>query len=123
MNISGIRPQSGFYNEENIESTSIGLSPVAGSSALVAQPEDIGVTLSISAKVNNSQTFGSYDYANQYKPDNSFDITSISFSLQNGEINKAVDNMKRDELLHQYQTFVVGDNTIEQLRPMENFSL
>jgi len=129
MNISGIRPSVGFYNENSImfrpEFSSLALDEaqeesLADSSISSLSEEDIKA-------VREKQTFGSYDFASQYKPDVTYDLKGVDSDIKSLDVEKAVSDMQKDSAIHRYQYFVqnkpsstVTDSTVSGT---ENFSL
>ena len=126
MNISGIRPYSGFYNTNQVNSVKDG-QITEKSSAL--EPQEVSSKTSEqdlqAAKVK--QTFGAYDYTDQYRPDVTFDMKGADSDLRTLDVEKAISDMQKDEVLHQYQFFVGESNgtpaATPSVRGAENFSL
>ncbi len=133
MNISGIRPYSGFYNVNAV-------SPVRpeaiDTEAPAVERKADGAALSISREAMDAattsarekQTFGSYDYAKQYRPDGNDAARSFSTNadINNLDVQKAVSDMQKDEAIQQYQVFVNptgGADAAAGVRGIENFSL
>ncbi len=127
MNISGIRPYSGFYNVNSISQANQNLKPVEEAPAISQEKE--GVSLSVSRQsaeaAKSRQTFGSYDYANQYRPTENFEIRSDKSDLRSLDVEKAISDMRKDEAIQQYQVFVGDDMkaAAPSIRGGEDFSL
>ena len=131
MNISGIRPAVGFYDYNSIKqvesvpvaSQSIyidGTTKVSGNVAEAGTQQD--------ASARSRQTFGAYDYASQYEPKVTYDLKGADSDIRSLDVAKAVSDMKKDELIHQYQYFVGQDLAVEasqtpSMRGAEDFSL
>ena len=81
-----------------------------------------------SASVREKQTFGSYDYASQYRPevDGSARVMSAKADLNSLDVQKAVSDMQKDEAIQQYQVFVnptSGADAAASIRGAEDFTL
>ena len=128
MNVSGIRPYSGFYNVNRISSVR--------SEAVVEEPKEAASVEE--AKVERSeesiaaarskQTFGAYDYAEQYRPTESFEKNSTNSDLRSLDVEKAISDMRKDQAIQQYQFFVGEKNGAEAaetkaVRGAEDFAL
>lgn len=59
---------------------------------------------SVSAK--KSQNFGTYDFAKQYKPNEQFELKGSDSDIKSLDVEKAVNNMQKDSIIHRYQYFV-----------------
>ena len=130
MNISGIRPSVGFYNQNSIRfNAEVGIH--ANEEIKEQAPaEEESVKVSISdeeiAKARGSQTFGSYDFASQYKPDEVHELKGADSDIKNLDVEKAVSDMKKDTAIHRYQYFVQNKGVTgeaDQTRATEDFSL
>ena len=122
MNISGIRPAVGFYDYNSIKQ--VESVPVASQSIY------IDGTTKVSGNVAEAgrQTFGAYDYASQYEPKATYDLKGADSDIRSLDVAKAVSDMQKDELIHQYQYFVGQDLAVEasqtpSMRGAEDFSL
>ena len=134
MNISGIRPSQGFYDYNSIKLNEIRSQQIAASMSHEdeeAQTAEVAETVEAPAK---EQTFNSYSYAMQYRPDESFNLKGADSDVRNLDIQKAVSDLDKDQMLRQYQTFVSAAqpsdvNVVERdpaeriLRSGENFVL
>lgn len=106
MNISGIRPSIGFYDYNGIKKTD--LQAVAAPETTTEaknSPQAAGVAQR-SPEVEAKQTFGAYDYASQYKPDATYSLKGEMSDIRSLDVEKAISDMQKDEVLHQYQFFV-----------------
>lgn len=128
MNISGIRPTNEFYNVNSVESIrrAAQVAPVEAPVEKVA-PVEAPKTEGRSAETEAKQTFGAYDYANQFKPGETYSMKGTDSDLRSLDVEKAVSDMQKDSVLHQYQYFV-KDNAqataaAASVRGAENFSL
>ena len=127
MNISGIYPYSGFYNFNQVQQTQQVATQQA--QAVVAEPEEQKVEAVSTAVVNPEarahQTFGAFDYANQYRPDENLMGRTVGV-VRSLDVEQAISDMQKDEALHQYQFFVREGAAAEGtniIRGAENFVL
>ena len=129
MNISGIRPSVGFYN------FSTGDAAAVRKTTEMPAPEQEANTASVSAEENSAdinaarekQTFSSADYAEQYRAGEIFEMKGRDSDLHTLDVEKAISDMKKDQMLSQYQYFV-GESVsmaaqTSQIRGAENFDL
>lgn len=139
MNISGIRPSVGFYDYNGIKNSVVSevsspeLSVPAQQIHLSSdvpqsdsqQAEDASA---IEKEVRARQTFGAYDYVSQYNPSATYDLKGADSDIHSLDVEKAVSDMRKDEVIHQYQYFVgqeLGTQaaTVPNMRGAEDFSL
>ncbi len=138
MNVSGIRPYSGFYQYNSIKLDELrnqqiaDTQPTGSLEAADAQSEEERrrqkeqEIVAAAAK----QTFDSYDFAQRYKPDELFDLKGADSDINSLDIEKAVNDLSKDQILRQYQYFVGPDTGATDaqtqqaaLRSGENFTL
>ncbi len=128
MNISGIRPSVGFYDKNSILNrpeiaASIGLDKIdkEATSAINEKAYDVNIS------EEGSKKFDAYDYANQYKPDETFEMKGVDSDIKSLDVEKAVSDMEKDSAIQQYQYFVSGKNPADAVaiasQKMENFDL
>ena len=123
MNISGIRPSAGFYDYNIIKSEE--LSAEQTQKTLTAQQSDAEQEAVMNVEASAKPDTGAMDYANRYQPDASYDLKGADSELMSLDVEKAISDMKRDQVLQQYQ-FFIGESQAEQLlesRNQENFLL
>lgn len=136
MNVSGIRPYEGFYQYNSIK-----LNELRNQQIVAAQqesrvqepdPEQVKRQEQEVAAFAAGQTFDSYDFAQQYRPDETFDLKGVDSDIASLDISKAVSDLDKDQLLQQYQYFVGTEASVSVrarepqdvvLRSGENFSL
>ena len=131
MNISGIRPSIGFYDQNSIKfRPEFSTAPVTEEQeSQLVEDEAVSVELSEEgiAEARKNQTFGSYDFASQYKPGATYDMKGADSDINSLDVEKAVSDMQKDSALHRYQYFVSSKPNAEsqatQPRPSEDFSL
>ena len=107
MNISGIRPisKSEIYN-------SISKSKSEGTDLSVTKEKQITGDIRKDADdsvMRKQQMFDAVDYAKQYDPGVSFNMKGIDSDLMKLDVEKAISDMQKDQVLVQYQ-FFVGEN-------------
>ena len=136
MNVSGIRPYEGFYQYNSIKLNELRNQQIAAAQqetrAQEIDPEQAKRQEQEIAAFAAGQTFDSYDFAQQYKPDETFDLKGADSDIASLDISKAVSDLDKDQLLQQYQYFVgtevsvsvkAKDSQDVVLRSGENFSL
>ncbi|MCR5545070.1 MAG: hypothetical protein K6F30_01140 [Lachnospiraceae bacterium] len=126
MNISGIRPYSGFYNVNNVSSVHNNRVDETPKTEEVKEEQQVAqISEEALKEARNKQTFGSYDYADQYRPTEDFEVKSDNSDLRTLDVEKAISDMRKDQAIQQYQ-FFVGENSEQestQVRGAENFAL
>ncbi len=122
MNISGIRPFTGFYDYNTIKTAAVKNEDVA-----VAAKEVKEETAPKAAEVQAErperpeQKFGAYDYAQMYRPGENTQMRAKDVDLKSLDMEKAISDMRKDQVLQQYQ-FFVGE-TAKTGAVIENFDL
>lgn len=126
MNISGIRPFDGFYDYNKIAINELSNTKAPDQVKPAEQPakESVKISQAEIDAARANQTFGAYDYANQYNPNATYDLKGATSDLKTLDVEKAISDMQKDQAIHQYQYFV-GDNTSDAVavRGTENFTL
>lgn len=122
MNISGIRPYAGFYEYNSIKNEA----PVVDSLQLQEEPQ-VAIP-----ETPVEQNYSSYDFAQTYRPGEVYDLKGADSDIESLDMQKAVSDLDKDQVLRQYQYFVgsrenVTKTSIEStqmnMRSGENFSL
>lgn len=129
MNISGMRPYEGFYEYNSIKAVALRSQQIAavqnasGDEELSGGSQPQGQTL----------TYNAFDYAKEYQPDETYELKGADSDLAGLDMQKAISDMEKDQVLQQYQYFVGTQDTgvkktpldtgISALRSGENFSL
>ena len=133
MNISGMRPYAGFYDYNSIKAVEL-------RSRQVAAAKDDLLSGENSKEETRGEEFGwngprqDYtSYAKTYRPDETYELKGEESDITSLDIQKAISDMEKDQVLRQYQYFVgTKDSGIkkavsEQIQPSmrsgENFSL
>ena len=132
MNISGIRPSTGFYDQNFTRINSdfgLNVKETAGIGDSVTEDKIYTVDISedaIQQQAKKDQTFGSYDYASQYKPEE-HQLKGADSDISKLDVEKAINDMKKDTAIHRYQYFVHNKNSVDgsfgTTRGTEDFSL
>lgn len=136
MNISGLRPYAGFYEYNSIKAAELRTQQIAAvqmSSAGDALSENQAQpSQTYAGEEKSKQNFGALDYAQQYQPDATYDLKGKDSDLESLDVQKAISDMEKDQVLQQYQYFVetadpavkkTNDTPVASQRSGENFSL
>ena len=130
MTISGIRPYAGFYEYNSIKANELRAEQIAATQkASSVEAEEVS-TETQGATVQN---FTAFDYAQNYRSDETHELKGKDSDLASLDMQKAISDLDKDQVLQQYQ-FFVGDKdsvnakmTIEpserMIRREESFSL
>ena len=93
------------------------------------QPEEPQVTVT---EVPVEQNFDSYDFAQTYRPGETYELKGKDSDLESLDVQKAVSDLDKDQVLQQYQYFVGSSDAVtkktneaaqQNMRSGENFSL
>lgn len=130
MNISGIRPYSGFYDYNSIQNVNAAAN--AEQTAPVNEAQEMNLNAPVAAERDTSnQTYNAADYAKQYQADATYDLKGADSDIRSLDVEQAVSDLQLDQVLQQYQFFVgeaMGQNTqnaqnaAPQVRATENFT-
>ena len=88
--------------------------------------KDTRVTEITETERDNKPDHGAAEYAKQYQPDAEYDLKGIASDITSLDVEKAISDMKKDQVLEQYQFFVgerMSQTGLLYIRPNENFSL
>ena len=128
MNISGIRTTVGFYSYNSIKTIML-----HGQQMMANQKEEVANEESADEDEysRRKQNFTSFDYAKNYRPDVIYDLSRNEADIELLDIGKMKEDLKKDQILQQYQYFVRGTEYEEKTRDSgntaqrlgENFSL
>lgn len=145
MNISGIRPHMGFYNNKIEDGSRISdrqnreelqAEQIQSSSESIrdGQPDNrASQTASAAGQETEQQenrTSGTQDYADRYQPGVVYSLKGENSDLESLDVEQAISKMEKDQILRQYQFFVgekkasieLQDNRNSQRAP-EDFTL
>ena len=105
MNISGIRPTAGFYSYNSIKINELRNQQLAVTTQEKAVKKE-SVIEQDGAPVE--QTFSSFDFAQTYKPDATYELKGEDSDVSGLDVEKTLSDLEKDKVLEQYQYFV-GD--------------
>lgn len=132
MNISGIRPSSGFYDYNTIKNSEVKNrqnQEIKAAEVLedpVYKPEESENHLVAAGEDELRPDSGAAEYAKQYEPEAVYELKGTDSDLFNLDVEKAISDMKKDQVLQQYQFFIGESQAGEDLtlnRADENFTL
>ncbi len=110
MNVSGIRPYSGYSTYNNYIRTE---RPENYGSDLATQEAERVAAKTLPKEEQRSvalperkETFGAIDYAAQYNPKATYELKGQDSDLKTLDVEKAISDMQKDDALRQYQFFV-----------------
>ena len=106
MNISGIRPTESFYSYNSIKLSELRNQQIAAAkeASVVSVPKEAD-EMSVAENIP-VQNYTQYDYAQRYNPDDIFELKGIDSDITNLDVQKAVSDLDKDQVLQQYQFFV-----------------
>ena len=108
MNISGIRTYAGFYDYNTIKQSEMRSQQIQEAKAATmhehAMQEDTKVSEEVA--VVSGPDNGALDYAEQYQPDAVYEMKGADSDILKLDVEKAISDMKKDEVLLEYQFFV-----------------
>lgn len=139
MNISGIRTHAGFYDYNTIKNNEARSQQIQDAKAeeklLTAAaanvPEKKLSEEQVKPETSGQQSerrpdTGAAEYAKQYQPDAVYDLKGADSDIARLDVEKALSDMKKDQVLQQYQFFIgekkAGEG-LSETRENENFSL
>ena len=133
MNISGIRPSSGFYDytKFNIDALKAEEEANVDDNQAVATEEKL-VTDEEIAEAKSKQTFSSFDFSKQYDASkyaenfddsNGYSYKGSESELKNLDVMRAISDMEKDKAIQRYQYFVGDRDKADLAIGIEDFSL
>ena len=105
MNISGIRPTAGFYSYNSIKINELRNQQLAVTTQEKAAKRESVIE---QEEVPVEQTFSSFDFAQTYKPDATYELKGEDSDVSGLDVEKTLSDLEKDKVLEQYQYFV-GD--------------
>lgn len=125
MNISGIRISAGFYDYNTIKNEGPTEPREEQTVPQVTEPEQTRAeSAPVLEPVKSEPDRGAIDYAKRYQPDATYELKGADSDINNLDVEKALSDMRRDQVLQQYQFFVGTEQTrLEERREDENFYL
>lgn len=115
MNISGIRTYAGFYDYNTIKQSEIRSQRIQEAKAATEQENvlaDVTKATEEVAVVVGSDN-GVREYAEKYQPDAVYEMKGADSDILKLDVEKAISDMKKDEVLMEYQFFVNGGAGLE----------
>lgn len=136
MNISGIRTSAGFYDYNTIKQNEVRSQQIKEARATEQSEEAVkGQVCNTVSETVCEDTIksagldkGAEAFANSYQPDAVYELKGVDSDITTLDMEKAISDMKKDQVLQQYQ-FFVGESiaqeneTLRVAREMENFYL
>lgn len=131
MNISGIRPYAGFYDYNSIKAEALRNQQIAEAQVALSSQQTKEQEVA-APSIPVEQNFSSYDFAQTYRPDETYDLKGKDSDLESLDVQKAVSDLGKDQVLQQYQYFVGSNDAVtktstdmaqQNMRSGENFSL
>lgn len=105
MNISGIRPTVGFYSYNSIKINELRNQQLAVTTQEKAAKRESVIE---QEEVPVEQTFSSFDFAQTYRPDATYELKGEDSDVSRLDVEKTLSDLEKDKVLEQYQYFV-GD--------------
>ena len=111
MTISGIGPYAGCYEYNSIKANELRAEQIAATQkASSVEAEEVstetqGATVQTPAP---EQNFTAFDYAQNYRSDETHELKGRDSDLASLDMQKAISDLDKDQVLQQYQ-FFVGD--------------
>ena len=125
MNLSGIRISAGFYDYNSIENRAVTVGSELPAELMQSVTDQAPSTEEYTAPAAIRKSGqGAIDYANSYQPDAVYELKGVDSDIARLDVERAISDMRKDQVLEQYQ-FFVGTNPDEAqpVRPDENFIL
>lgn len=132
MIISGIRANESFYNYNSIKSGNVSdassVTPVAKESKQDASQDNNQTQLATTTSQQPNQNMTAYDFAQQYDKDATYEMKGADSDLASLDVENAITQMQKDQMLQQYQFFVgnqgaIAEESEKTTRPVEDFIL
>lgn len=134
MNISGIRTNAGFYDYNSIKINEFRNQQIQESKAaenlpsLMEDGTDSRQTQERVPVTVTKEDHGAKEFADRYQPDATYELKGMDSDISKLDIEKALSDMKKDQVLQQYQFFVgekqqTADEPLNHYREDENFWL
>lgn len=135
MNVSGVSPSAGIYTYNSIRLSELRSQQIAASKEARLQQEAQDTEVQVASlqqrDIRLEQTYTSYDFAQEYRAGEVYELKGEDSDITKLDVEKAVSDMEKDQILQQYQYFVgdasyasTKENAAElPLRSGENFIL
>lgn len=111
MNVSGIRPNERIYSYNSTKLNELRSQQIAAARESQRQRklEDLPEIQVEEWSRPLEQTYSSYDYAQEYRAGESYDLKGVDSDINQLDVQKALSDMDKDKVLQEYQYFV-GEN-------------
>lgn len=110
MNISGTRTYAGFYDYNTIKSQEEKTQQIVDAKADAMREETLQAEVqeekAVESLVEKKPDTGAIDYVKRYQPDATYELKGVDSDIANLDVQKALSEMKMDQILEQYQFFV-----------------
>lgn len=130
MNVSGVRPYAAFYDYNSIqlnEARNAQITAAGEANSVLSKELAEPVAEKVSAgEAQLSQNFRSFDFAQQFNPNETYELKGADSDINNLDIQRAVSDLDKDSMLRQYQYFVNSNPETavnSAVRMNENFIL
>lgn len=123
MNVSGVSPSAGIYTYNSIRINELRSQQIAASKEVRSQQElqeteaQEALAKKQQADIRSEQTYTSYDYAQEYRAGEVYELKGEDSDITKLDVAKAISDLEKDQLLQQYQ-FFVGDADYAQAKGM-----
>ncbi len=115
MNVSGVNPSAGVYAYNSIRLNELRNQMIMASKESQTQPEVAEAIQPEQAPLLRDQTYTSYDFAQEYRAGETYDLKGVDADIYKLDVEKAVSDMAKDQILQQYQYFV-GSSSYENAK-------
>lgn len=122
MNISGIRTYAGFYDYNTIKQSEMRSQQIQEAKAATGQEYTMQEDAKVAEEVMvvSGPDNGALNFAEQYQPDAVYEMKGADSDILKLDVEKAISDMKKDEVLLEYQFFVNSgaglENTVKSVR-------
>lgn len=125
MNVSGVSPSAGIYTYNSIRLSELRSQQIAAArEARQQEAVEVGITQRQQQDdMRLQQTYTSYDYAQEYRPDEVYELKGEDADITKLDVEQALSDMEKDQLLQQYQYFVGDAMTATAKEPAAELTL
>ncbi len=113
MNISGIRTYAGFYDYNTTKQSQIRSQQMKEAKQAVEQVNTLQEESRPVEDAGVVQDYGARDFTEKYQPDAVYEMKGADSDIFKLDIEKAISDMKKDEVLLEYQFFVNSGTGLE----------
>lgn len=125
MNVSGVSPSAGIYTYNSIRLSELRSQQIAAAKeARQQEAVEVGITQRQQQDdMRLQQTYTSYNYAQEYRPDEVYELKGEDADITKLDVEQALSDMEKDQLLQQYQYFVGDAMTATAKEPATELTL